>query len=162
MSPVNFGSLPNSQPAPTGLVQLKRGATAVDIQWNNTVPAQPMQDGSGQPMRISITPARAGWWLIRAETIWRTPDGVWTYFHWGVRLQPADADGWFDDRNHHTMHSVMVWTESVVNTAFRLNAGVAYYCDMWWPNASLGYNENYYTDPQYHFIAGEFIEDGSL
>jgi hypothetical protein len=79
-----------------------------------------------------------------------------------VRLQPADADGWFDDRNHHTMHSALGWTESVLNTAYRLNAGTAYTCDMYWPNSTSGNNMMYFAGPDYQYIMGEFIEDGSI
>lgn len=162
MSPTNFGDLRSDQPAPTGLCQVKRGASAVEIGWSNAYSARPIEDGAGNPMRIAITPIRAGMWLIRAEMIWRTGDPVWSYFHWGVRLTPADADGWFDDRNHHTMHSALGWTESCLNTAFKLSAGVAYTCDMYWPNSSSGYGQIYYCDPAYHGIVGEFLEDGVL
>lgn len=163
MTPVNLGALPSNQPVPTGLCQIKRGTPATGtITWNNTVSVRPLEDGSGQPMRIAITPTRPGLWLIRAETIWSSPDATWTYFHWGVRCVPLDANGEGDDRNHHAMHSALGWTESVVNTVYRLNAGTAYYAEMYWPNASSGFNQGYFSGQDYHCIMGEFVAEGSL
>lgn len=163
MTPINLGDLPSNQPVPTGLCQIKRGTpTTGTITWNNTVSIRPMEDGNGQPMRIAITPQRAGWWIIRAETIWSSPDPTWSYFHWGVRLVPLDLDGAGDDRMHHCMHSAQGWTESALNTVYRLGAGIAYYAEMYWPNASSGYNQSYFSGQDYHYIMGEFVGEGSI
>lgn len=163
MSPINLDALPSNQPAPTGLCQIKRGGAAVGgITLNNTFSVRPLEDGNGQPMRIAITPQNAGYWVIRAETIWSSPDAAWDYFHWGVRCVPLDADGYGDDRNHHAMHSALSWTESVINTVYRLNAGTAYYTEMYWPNASSGYNQTYFASQDYHYIMGEFVAEGTL
>jgi hypothetical protein len=157
--PTPLGALPSNQPVPTGLCQIKRGTpTTGTITLNNTFSVRPLEDGQGNPMRINITPARAGMWLIRAETIWMSPDQIWDYFHWGVRCVPADALGFADDRNHHAMHGALGWTESVINTAYQLNAGVAYYAEMYWPNSSSGYNQAYFSGQDYHYIMGEFLE----
>lgn len=158
MSPINLADLPSNQPAPTGLCQIKRGASNVGITYNNTIGVKPLEDGVGNPMRIAITPARAGLWLIRAETIWSSPDAIWTYHHWAVRCVPLDALGFGDDRNHHSMHSALGWTEGVINTAYQLNAGVAYYAEMYWPASCSGYNMIHFAGPDYHCIMGEFIE----
>ena len=162
MSPTNLADFPSNAPVPTGLCQIKRGVSNAAIRWNNTVSARPMEDGVGGPMRIAITPARPGMWLIRAECIWAMGDAVWMYWHWGVRCVPLDADGRGDDRNHCAQHSALGWCESVINTAYRLNAGVAYYAEMYWPNSSSGYNQDYYAGIDYQYISGEFLEDGAL
>jgi hypothetical protein len=141
---------------------MKRGAVNTTITWNNTVSVRPIEDGNGQPMRIALTPSRPGMWLIRAEMIWNTPDAIWSYFHWGVRLVPTDALGFGDDRNHHCMHSALGWTEQVINTAYQLAAGTAYYAEMYWPNSSMGYNQAYWAGPDYHYIMGEFVGEGSI
>lgn len=160
--PVTLGQLPINQPVPTGLVQLKRGVSPGTINMNNTISPRALQDGAGGAMQIGITPSQAGWWLIRAEMIWSVPDATWTYWHWGVVLSPADANGTSEDRNHCSQHSLLGWCESVLNTAYRLNAGVAYTCSMWWPNATAGFNQGYYTGGEYHCIMGEFVGEGSI
>ena len=162
MSPVNFGDLPSDQPAPTGLCQIKRGVANSSLAWSMAIGVRTMEDGSGGLMRINITPPRAGWWLIRAETMWVLSDAAWYYAHWGVRCVPLDADGRGDDRNHMCIHSALSWQESVINTAYRLLAGVPYYCEMYWPNSANAGTWNYHTWYEYHYIFGEFIEDGSL
>ena len=162
MSPVNLGDLSAIQPAPTGLCQIKRGAANATIGWYSGVGVQPLQDGAGGPMRINIKPSRPGWWLIRAETFWVLSDGAWYYCHWGVRLVPTDAYGTGDDRNHMCLHAALSWTEQVINTAYRLYADTDYYCEMFWPNACNAGTWNYHTWPEYHYIFGEFIEDGAL
>ena len=161
--PVNIGNLPSDQPAPTGLCQIKRGVLGSSVNVNNTVPVQPIYDQpGGSPMRISITPARAGWWLIHAGSIWNQLDGGWQYWHSGVRLVPLDALGQGDDRNHHCQHPALGYCESIINTAYRLNANTAYYAEMFWPCASNGYTQQYATAPEWLYILGEFVEDGSL
>lgn len=162
MTPVNFGDLRSDQPAPTGLCQIKRGAANVSIALTGAAGVVALQDGAGAPMRISITPPRAGWWVIRAETMWVLSDAAWYYSHWGVRCVPADADGKNDDRNHMCIHSALSWTEQVINTAYRLNANTAYYVEEYWPNSVNAGTWNYHCYPEYHYMYGEFIEDGSL
>ena len=163
MSPTNLAALPSNQPAPTGLCQIKRGSPAdTYIGWYSGVGVQALQDGAGGAMRIYLTPPRSGWWLIRAETMWHMGDAAWYYCHWGVRLSPLDADGRGDDRNHMCLHPALSWTEQVINTAYRLNAGTPYYCEIFWPNACNAGTWYYHVYQDYHYIAGEFIEDGSL
>src|SRR3954453_5006559 len=162
MSPTNFGALPSNQAAPTGLCQIKRGVNPVAIVWTTANAVEPLQDGAGGYMRISITPPRAGWWIIRAETIWALGEAAWYYMHWGVRISPADALGATEDRNHHCLHSALGWTEQVINTAYRLNAATSYYAEMYWPCATNGGSWNYYTASVFHYIMGEFVEDGPL
>lgn len=162
MTPISLGQLPSNQPVPNGLCQIKRGTANTSIGWYSGVAVQPLQDGSGNPMRIAITPARSGWWVIRAETMWVLSDAAWYYAHWGVRCVPLDADGRGDDRNHMCLHSALSWTEQVINTAYRLNAGTPYYAEQYWPNSANAGTWNYHVYWEYHSIMGEFIEDGAL
>lgn len=162
MTPVNLGQLPTDQPAPTGLCQVKRGVANTSTPLTSGSGVVSLLDGAGAPMRISITPSRPGWWLVRAETMWVLSDAAWYYCHWGVRCVPLDADNRGDDRNHMCIHSALSWQESVINTAYRLNANTAYYCEMYWPNSVNAGTWNYHTWYEYHYIFGEFIEDGSL
>lgn len=162
MSPINLGELPTDQPAPTGLCQIKRGIANASTALTSGSGVVPLYDGSGGPMRVSITPNRPGWWVIRCETMWVLSDAAWYYAHWGVRCVPLDADGRGDDRNHMCIHSALSWTEQVINTAYRLRPSVPYYAEAYWPNSVNAGTWNYHTYPEYHFISGEFIEDGAL
>ena len=60
------------------------------------------------------------------------------------------------------MHSAQGWTESCINTVYRLAANTAYYAEMYWPNASSGYNQSYFAGPDYQYISGEFVGEGSI
>jgi hypothetical protein len=162
VSPTNLADLPSASPPNTGVGSVRRGSTAAGITWNNTVSERPMEDGGGSPMRLSRTPTRPGWWLIRAQSIWVVQEAVWVYWHWGVRLVPLDADGRGDDRNHMASHNALQWNESVINTAYRLNAGVPYYVEMYWPSSSSGYNQQYWCAADFLTLTAEFYEDGSL
>jgi hypothetical protein len=161
MSPTNLGDLPSNEPAPTGLVQLKRGvANQTDGYTNNNPIGTVLTDGAGGRMEIAITPARPGWWLIRAENIIYSPDAIWTYCYWEVFLTPNDADNVNLAIAYLPLHSALSWNESCIDTAHRLNAGVAYKAQMRW-RANSGYSHGFWTGPDYCYIMGEFVEDGS-
>jgi hypothetical protein len=162
MSPTNLGQLPVNQPPPTGLCQIKRGAANGVVNYSQGVGVTPISDGASGVMRINITPPRAGWWVIRAEAIWTLADAQWYYCQLGLRLVPLDADGRGDDRNHICIHNALSWQEMCFNSAYRLNAGVAYYAEMYWPQSANAGTWGVWTGPDYTFIFGEFIEDGSL
>ena len=173
MSPKNLADLSSDAPVPTGDAQVRQGASNAESIYNNTVSARPLLDapgGNAAGMFIEVVPYERGWWIVHAETIWRTPDAVWTYFHWGLRLTDggvantvrADMDGISDIRNHVIVHSAQVWQESVITTVFKLEKNTLYRCVMWWPNSSFGYNNTYFCGQDYHFMQGEFVEDGTL
>jgi len=170
MSPQNLADIPTGMPIPTGDCQVRQGSSNVSVTLNNTFSARPLQDGLGNDMFIEITPYYRGWWIIHAETIWNTPDAVWTYFHWGVRLTDggaadtakADLNGVSDIRAHVPVHSALIWQESCISTVFKLEMNTVYRCVMWWPNSSFGYNNVFFAGKDYHHIQGEFVEDGTL
>lgn len=171
MSPQNLSDLPTSAPAPTGDAQVRRGAQNSEVGYNNTVSARPLIDApAGNDMFIEVVPYYRGYWIVHAETIWRTVDAVWTYCHWGVRLTDGgaadtakpDLNGYYDARNHIVMHSAQVWQESCLSTVFKLEMNTVYRAVMWWPNSSGGWSNNYFAGPEYMHIQGEFVEDGSL
>ena len=159
MSPVNLGALPSNQPAPTGLCQIKRGAADAQsvCPANNTA----MLDGAGAPMRIAITPARAGWWVIRAETIFILADAAWYYFSWYIQLSPADANGWSADYSFHCLHNAVGWRQNAIDAVFLLNASTAYTATMMFNVRQAG-TVSYWTGSTYCYIAGEFIGEGSV
>jgi hypothetical protein len=159
MTPVKLGDLPSNQPAPTGLVQFKRGAA--NAQTVCPADHNAMGDGAGGYMQIGITPTRPGWWVIRAENIFIIADGAWYYFAWYVKLDPADADGNYQDYAHHRLHSALGWQQSCLDTAFRLNAGQAYLATMVFRDRQAG-TVYYWTGPDYCTISGEFVGEGSL
>src|SRR3954465_9540316 len=101
MTPVNLGQLPSDQPVPTGLCQFKRGVSSAQV----VVPADntAFGDNAGGLMRIAITPQRAGWWIIRAQTIFTLADATWYYLAWNVTLNPADANGIVTEAAHHRL-----------------------------------------------------------
>jgi len=162
MSPVNLGDLPSNQPAPTGLVQIKRGVVDGVLSLNNNNAAGTLiHDGTGAPMEIAITPNRPGWWLIRAETIVYTPDAIWTVAVWDVFITPNDADNVSQSIAYVPTHSAQSWQESCIDTAHRLNAATAYKAQIRWLGNG-GWNNGFWTGGTYSYIMGEFLEDGSL
>jgi hypothetical protein len=159
VSPVNLADLPSDQPAPTGLMQLRRGGAATTLAYNNTIASGTLLGaGDGGYMQISVTPARAAWWLLRAQTIWQTPDAAWAYFTWFVSLNRADALGVSTYYAHHCMHSALGWQQSVIDAAFLLSPGVAYTASMAW-GSSQGFQQYQYVGPEYTQIMGELIAE---
>jgi hypothetical protein len=159
MTPVNLGDLPLVQPIPTGLGQLKRGA------WGGegNVPA----DGAAfydpyVPMQIAITTGpRPGWWVIRAEAIFRILDAAWYYFSWYVDISPRDATYASPDYCHGRLHSAISWQHYALDTAFRLAANTSYTATMYFNNRQAGTIYTFYGE-NYLYIGGEFIAEGSL
>ena len=159
MTPVKLGDLPSNEPAPTGLVQVKRGTVGAGTQsWADY---NYFLDGAGNPMQIAITPTRPGWWIVRAETIFSIADGAWYYCEWRVRCSPADANGIGDDFNYHRLHSALSWQQACLDTAFKLNANTTYTASMVIGGHSAG-TWYYWAGAPYHYIKGEFIAEGSL
>ena len=161
MTPVNLADLPGDQPAPTGLVQVKRGAVEGYLTWNNSIPAQPLSDGGGNPMQISITPPRPGWWCIHASSMWHQNEAYWMSWEWGVQLNIADADGRILHKLQCSKHSACTWNYNYIDCVFRLNQGVAYTAHMRWLFSS-GWNQLYHTEKRFHYIEGEFIGEGAV
>ena len=159
MSPVNLGDLPSHQPVPTGLGQLKRGAT--DNEGGAPADHSMMTDGWGSPMQIAITPTRPGWWVIRAETIFRNLDAAWYYFAWYVKCSPADMDGVADEYCHGRLHSFIQWQHYALDTVYKLAANTTYTATMYFGYRQAGTVYMYYG-PNYTYISGEFIAEGSL
>jgi hypothetical protein len=160
MSPVNLGDLPSQSPAPTGLGQLKRGAS--NAQTATPADNSILYDGAGAPMRIALTTGpRPGWWLVRAETIFIIGDGAWYYFAWYVQLSPADADGIQNHYAHGRLHSAIGWEQSCIDAAYRLNPSTSYTATMMYGYRQAG-SHYYWTGPDYTTIAGEFVAEGSL
>lgn len=142
---------------------IKRGAVAGEIGWQINAPGPtPLQDGAGGAMAISLTPPRDGWWIIRAETIWRIAEANWYWWYWSVALNRADVNGWSQDYAHMTAYNGCSWTESCIDTAFRVAAGIPYTAYAYWPNASNGGTQVYYTGPEFHSLQGEFCADGRV
>lgn len=160
MSPVNLGDLPSNQPAPTGLCQIKLGQ-AGGVNYSSAAQYQPIGDGAGGQMSISITPSRPGWWVVRGQTIWLALDAAWYYFCWYLNIVPTDADGWSSDYNHMCQHSYQGWMQSCIDTVWRLNAGVAYTARMYWGYSQAGTQQMYGAYP-YTSLMGEFIGETVL
>jgi hypothetical protein len=159
MTPVNLGDLPSAQPIPTGLGQLKRGASA--NEYGCTGP-NPFSDGAGGSMQIAITTgSRPGWWIVRAETIFRLLDSAWYYFAWSVRLSPADALGVSQEMGHGRLHVIPSWQHYAIDTVYKLNANTTYTAAMWFEYHQAG-TVMIYLGPEYTYIGGEFIAEGSL
>jgi hypothetical protein len=160
MTPVALGDLPSQQPAPTGLVQFKRGAANAQTicPGNNSI----MYDGAGSPMRISLTTgSRPGWWIIRAENIFLLADATWYWFAWYILVEPSDLDGYGNQMAHGRLHSALSWNQSCLDAAYRLNANTAYQCTMYFRDRQAG-SFYYWTGPDYCTLSGEFIAEGSL
>ena len=162
MSPTNLGQLPSQQPAPTGLVQRKQGVAEAVITWNNTVPAQGLQDGGGGLMAIyTPTITRECWWLIHAETMWLQVEAYWIAFEWGVDLNTTDLNNFIRAKTQRNQHSALGWQGSAVDMAYRLAAGASYSCVMVWLYSG-GWNQQYHVHPRFHYIEGELIGEGAL
>lgn len=161
MSPINLDQLRNDQIPPTGLVQLTRyGTTAGSVSWNNTMVAQPLRDTLGNQLRINVTPVRAAWWVIRSETLWSQPDAIWSMGIWSVRISPVDLDGQSGpDQAYLPLHSAIGYQCSVIDTAFRLAAGVAYTAAAYW-EGSWGYTQQNYAHAVWDYISGELVGEG--
>jgi hypothetical protein len=157
MSPAYLGALPLDQPAPTGLVQLKRGAGGqIAVPGNYS----PLVDGIGGTMKIAITPTRPGWWCLRAETIFIT-NANWISFAWYIEVLPADYNGDQSTWNYCTMHSAQGWQQSCLDATYRLKANTAYTAEMRFA-FTQGEQQYFYAGPGYTFIAGEFVGEGRL
>ena len=159
MNPINLADLPSNQPAPTGLVQIKRGAADGVANYSMGSGRQWIIDGGGGYMQIAITPPRAGWWLLRAETIWTTDYPGWTSLTWSIQVNADEANV---ATNYLSLHSTIGWQESVMDIVYPLSAGVAYTAGLVWANFGGAGTHSIWTGGGYTFIAGEFVGEGAI
>lgn len=159
MTPVTLGDLSSTQPIPTGLGQLKRGAW----EGEGNVPADGgLFSDAYSPLAISITTGtRPGWWVVRSEMIFRILDAAWYYFAWGIRCSPADLDGIADQSSHGRLHSAISWQHYACDAVYRLAANTTYTANPYFAYRQGGTIYAYYG-PNYMYIGGEFIAEGSL
>lgn len=160
MSPTTLGQLPSNLPAPTGRAQVKRGVANTTITWNNTVSEQPLQDGAGGPMTISVATTRRAWWFVHGQMMWIQVDPVWVSFEVGLVMPIADRNGWSRLKTQHSFHSALGWQSISLDGLWLLEANVTYTCHLYWIYSS-GYNQTYHCHPYYHYIEGELIGEGA-
>jgi len=158
MSPTNLAALPSDQPAPTGLVQVKRGVNEAGAWYSNSSGRQWLMDGAGGYMQIHLTPPRPGWWLLRAETIWTTDNGAWTSMTWSIQVNADEANVATD---YLSLHSAISWQEQAIDFVYPLSAGVGYSAGLVWANFGGAGNFAFWTGPTYTYIAGEFVGEGA-
>ena len=72
----------------------------------------------------------------------------------------ADLNGWSRHKLQNSQHSAIGWVTVHVDAPFYLEAGNTYSASSMWIYSS-GYNQQYHTEPGYHYIEGEFIGDGA-
>lgn len=162
MTPVNLGDLPSNESAPTGNVQVKRGKVGVGQEgWNSQSPMYIEPPPSAWPMYIYTQSKYAGWWVIRAETIFSLADATWQYFNWYVHLSSPDENGIQNEYNYHRLHSALSWQPSCLDTAFKLKGNTYYEATMYFGDRSGGTLYRW-CGAEYSYIKGEFIAEGSL
>lgn len=143
-----------------GLCQIKRGA--VDGQLAMPVAGAILQDGAGNNMAINITPQRRGWWVVNAEAIHNNPAATWLQGAWGILLNQADLTGYYGyDQNYVVVHATLGWNSSSVDTAYQLEAGVAYTATLY-STKTPATTMYYWTGKDYFYIQGEFVGEGGL
>lgn len=162
MTPVNLGDLPSNQPVPTGLVQIRRGkAGQGQLPFRDNTIMYEEINFDLWPLYITIGTTRPGWWVIRAENIFSIVDATWHYFNWFVRLSQPDENGIQDEYNYHRLHSALSWQQSCLDTAFKLKANTYYEATAYFGGRSGGTIYRW-GGPEYTYIKGEFIGEGSL
>jgi hypothetical protein len=114
------------------------------------------------PLTISITTgSRPGWWVVRSEMIYRILDSAWYYFAWGIRCTPADVNGISEEMSHGRLHAIPSWQHYACDAVYRLAANTTYTAAVYFAYRQGGTIYAYYG-PNYMYIGGEFIAEGSL
>jgi len=157
-----LGSWPNNQPLPTGQAQVMYGSNNGVTNYNNTVAATPLTNGSGSAMRIAFTPTYDCWWRVVAYAIWSSPDNIWSRADWGIDLAPADKNGWTRTQSLIWVNAgaTGVWRHGRTNACYRLVAGTPYTATMMWIASPSGYNQQVWNGPDYLSINGHIFGEG--
>ena len=111
MTPTIFLICRSNQPVPTGLCQIKRGASHHrhdHLEQHSSI--RPMEDGTGSPMRISSHRHALACGSSALRRSGAPP--TWSYFHWGVRLRPARPRR-FRRRSHASLHALSAGLDRV-------------------------------------------------
>jgi hypothetical protein len=165
VSPTALGLLPSNLPIPNQQVQIKRGASGVDLGVNNTIASgTKLQDGVGGLMQISYTPRYPCYWLVRANSIWRGYDGGWQRCDHGIYVTPADLDGvTFGHQRCVNCYdqNVVQWRTHASSCMFRLAAGITYTAYLAFVYSS-GYNQQYHGGTGWHRIFGVVLGEGEV
>lgn len=120
---------------------------------NNFAQGYIFEDGAGAQMTISI-PAQAEAALLEGhgQMHWKGVDPVWMEVQWGIRLAPADRDGFDLALGANNMHPDAKNNSGLVREVFRLAAGTAYTLSLvFW--LSTNNNQQYYFGGNYHRLS---------
>lgn len=160
MTVVNLGNLPSNEPMPTGQgygYYCPDGGT--EWTYNNTVPSGNLVGGQ---MGLLMTPSRDCHWRVMANCIWRGPDDVWTGCYWGLHLNRADMDGMQDFVSMNWVHGNTVdWQHGCCEGTYRLQAGIAYSCYLYWFASAVGWNQLVFT-ADHLSMAGYLLDEGCV
>ena len=162
--PTNLAVLPSDKPITNGRCQIKRGASDVAINYNNTVPSGKLQDGAGGWMEIFYTPTYACYWVVRGNLMTHGLDGDWRRCDFGVCITPADAEGTtlgYQACMQTYPYTTVEWRTWAASYMFKLNPGVAYTAYLaWW--YSSGYTQQIHFGPRWLRITGRIVSEGVL
>jgi hypothetical protein len=157
MSPTNFGDLATNKPFPNGAMQVKRGVKDTYTNYTSAVAAGtvfPDGGGTGGLMQLTVTPIVPCFWLTTAESLWWSPDAIWSRGDFGLRLSPADLDGRSAmARCAVAVNSAVPWRRYATSMMWRLSANIVYTVSMTWEYSS-GYNQQFSTSPLWYQIYG--------
>jgi hypothetical protein len=140
---IALGDMPGVRPVDTGIVF---GDYDYDpgheITFNNTVAQRSMfYDQHG--FTIDILNYRAAVKII-VETIWRTPDNIWSCVDWGIHLNTTDVRGIQNFQARCPLHLGLEWTPSSCVGMYLLDPG-SYTVWPWFFSSPLGYNQICFT-----------------
>lgn len=164
--PTNLGALASNRPAPIARNQRGYGGwVGGTVQfyenWNG---GTPLPDGAGGGFPIYATPNMPCFWVVEAQvmSIWSSGDAAYyAQLHFGIRIDPADADGVVLATYPSTCHQASIpWRTTQSSYMFRLNAGVAYTAKLTMESSS-GWYQLFHQNPLYTHLNGLLVAEGT-
>jgi hypothetical protein len=138
-------------------VQRKFGAADVySGQFSASyIPIQDNTGGGAQYMRLTYTPPVDAWWELHGYIGLVVCDSAaYVHAYGTIQLTPADADGYSNAYGTAMQHSqVDTYIPRVINTIYRLNAGVTYTADLGFSISSGAWR--YYCGKDYLHLFGK-------
>ena len=164
--PTNLGALPSNLAAPIACDQRGYGGWVGSTQefYNGWGAGSPLPDGASGGFPISVTPTMPCFWVVEAQIMVISSTAESAYYsqiHFGIRISPADADGWVLAAYPSTCTEPTIpWRTIQSSFMFRLNANVTYTAKITF-EYSGGWYQLYHLNPLYTHLNGVLVAEGT-
>jgi hypothetical protein len=157
--PTPLGSLPTNRAIPVAESTRAYSSVVAAASVEGLGGGNPLPDTGGGNWQITARPARDAFWVVEAEMLLTSPDAVWTYALYAMRISPADMDGILvGNYLGGYSHASLGWRSFQSSYMFRLQGGVIYTASLTMEQHDA-YTQQYYTHWNWTRVGGLLVAE---